>query len=315
MLSATPPGGKAIMDGKGMIMSTLSHLQIGFIGLGLMGQPMARNLHRAGAKVTVHNRSQAPVKQLESVGLSAAPRASQLARQCPIVILMLTDTPAVEAVLTGGDGVLQGVHSNSMIIDMGTTSVTVTRNLARRAAAAGASYVDAPVSGGVTGASEGSLSIMVGASEHDFNRAEPVLRALGQTITHIGEVGAGQVAKAANQVIVGLNIGALAEALTLVRAAGVDPANVCRALAGGFAASQVLTVHGPRMIDNNFQPGARITTQHKDMRQAIELAHRLGVELPACELNRDLYQSLIDAGDGDLDHSALIRAYSRSGLG
>ena len=273
-----------------------------------MGRPMARNLHRAGAPLTVHNRSPAAVQELVGEGMHSAPDPAAVAAQVDVVITMLTDTPAVEQVIAGDRGVLAGISEGALIIDMGTTAVPVTRDLAARAAARGVGYVDAPVSGGVVGAGAGTLAIMAGATEQDFARALPLLEILGATITHVGDVGAGQVAKAANQVIVGLTIGAVAEALSLARRAGVDPGRVREAIAGGFAASRVLDAHGLRMIEGNFEPGARCTTQHKDMSQALALAAELGLELPATALNRDLYQKVIDAGLGDLDHSALVTA-------
>jgi 3-hydroxyisobutyrate dehydrogenase-like beta-hydroxyacid dehydrogenase len=288
-------------------VSALSGQHIGFIGLGLMGQPMARNLHAAGAAMVVHNRSPAAMLRLHALGMAQAASPAELARACDSVVLMLTDTPAVEQVIAGPGGVLETLRAGALLIDMGTTAVSVTRALAASVRERGAGYVDAPVSGGVAGAEAASLAIMAGAAEQDYRRALPILERLGSTITHVGDVGAGQVAKAANQVIVGLNIGALAEALALARRAGVDPARVHEAIRGGFAASRVLEVHGRRMIENDFEPGARCTTQHKDMSQALALAAQLGLELPATALNRDLYQRAMDAGFGALDHSALLR--------
>lgn len=288
-------------------MSALSGQRIGFIGLGLMGQPMARNLHAAGARVTVHNRSPEPMARMTALGMASAGSPAEVARGCDTVVLMLTDTPAVEQVLAGAGGVLEGIAPGGLLIDMGTTAVAVTRTLAASVRARGAGYVDAPVSGGVSGAEAGTLAIMAGGAAADFNCVLPILEVLGGAVTHVGDVGAGQVAKAANQVIVGLNIGAVAEALALARRAGVDPARVYAAIAGGFAASRVLEVHGRRMIEGTFEPGARCTTQHKDMSQALALAAQLGLALPATALNRDLYQQAMDAGFGALDHSALIK--------
>jgi 2-hydroxy-3-oxopropionate reductase len=289
-------------------MSSITNQTIGFIGLGLMGKPMARNLHELGAQVVVHNRSSAAVEELTALGLASAASPAEVAERASIVITMLTDTPALETVLTGSNGVIHAIGNDSLVIDMGTTAVPATRALATRVKERGAGYVDAPVSGGVVGAQAGTLAIMAGGDDNDFGRALPVLDALGSTITHVGEVGAGQVAKAANQVIVGLNIGAVAEALSLARRAGVDPARVREAISGGFAASRVLDAHGLRMIEGNFEPGARCTTQHKDMSQALALAADLGLDLPATALNRALYQKLMDQGLGELDHSALIKA-------
>lgn len=272
-----------------------------------MGQPMACHLHAAGAAMVVHNRSPAAMARLHAQGMAQAASPAELARSCDSVVLMLTDTPAVEQVVAGPGGVLETLRAGALLIDMGTTAVSVTRALAARVRERGAGYVDAPVSGGVAGAEAATLAIMIGAAEQDYRRALPILERLGSTITHVGEVGAGQVAKAANQVIVGLNIGAVAEALALARRAGVDPARVHEAIRGGFAASRVLEVHGRRMIEHSFEPGARCTTQHKDMSQALALAAQVGLELPATALNRDLYQRAMDAGFGALDHSALLR--------
>ncbi len=293
-------------------MTALKGQYIGFIGLGLMGKPMARNLAAAGARMTVHNRSQAAVDALVAEGMTAAATPRDVAAQSDIVIMMLSDTPAVEKVLMDDqDGVLKGLNPDTLVIDMGTTKVPDTRAFAARVAELGCSYVDAPVSGGTIGAETHTLTIMAGGEDAAFARAHPILAVLGKKITHVGGVGTGQVAKAANQVIVGLNIGAVAEALTLARRAGADPARVREALSGGFAESRVLEVHGQRMIDDVFTPGAKATTQRKDMDQALQLAAELGIELPATRLSRDLYDWLIDNGGADLDHAALIKAIDR----
>lgn len=291
-------------------MGSLDGMRIGFVGLGLMGRPMCLNLHRAGATLTIHNRSRAVVDALVREGLSPAATPREVAESVDVVIVMVADTPAVEAVVLGKDGLAAGLHSGTVVIDMGTTAVAVTRALAARVRARGGDYLDAPVSGGEVGAREATLTIMVGGDEATLQRVRPVLEVLGRRITHIGDTGAGQVAKAANQVIVGLTIGAVAEALSLAARAGADPARVREALDGGFAASPILALHGQRMIDGTFAPGGKVFTQHKDLVQALELAESVGLELPATRLNRDLYQRLIDTGDGALDHSALYRLYA-----
>jgi 2-hydroxy-3-oxopropionate reductase len=288
-------------------MDTLSGIKIGFIGLGLMGRPMSLNLQRAGAELVIYNRSRGVVDELVGVGMEAAASPKDVVERVPIIVLMVPDTPAVERVLFGNDGMAHGLQAGTIVIDMGTTAVTATRNFAQRIKAKGADYVDAPVSGGQVGAEAATLAIMVGASEDAFARVQPIFKVLGKNITHVGEVGAGQVAKAANQIIVGLTIGAVAEALGLAQRAGVDPAKVRQALAGGFAASRILDVHGLRMVDQTFDPGGKATTQRKDLAQALELAQELGIELPATALNRDLYDKLIEMGGGELDHSALIK--------
>jgi 3-hydroxyisobutyrate dehydrogenase-like beta-hydroxyacid dehydrogenase len=290
-------------------MTNLAGMTIGFIGLGLMGKPMARNLMQAGAKLVITNRSQGVIEELAREGMTPAASPRRAAEAADAVICMLSDTPALEKVLMGEDGVFAAANlQGKLILDMGTSKLLVTRMLAAKAQELGADYVDAPVSGGTLGAEAGNLTIMAGGTDDAFARALPVLQVLGAKITHVGPTGAGQVAKAANQVIVGLNIGAVAEALSLAQAAGVDPGRVREALGGGFADSRILEVHGLRMVEGKFTPGARCPIQRKDMDQAMELAEHLGIELPATALSRDLYDRVIAAGDGDLDHSGLIRA-------
>ena len=292
--------------------TNLKGCKIGFIGLGLMGKPMARNLKAAGADMIIHNRSQGVIEELSRDGMTPAKTPADLAAAADIVIMMLPDTPAVEKVLRGPPGVVSGLVGKpgpgQLVIDMGTTKVTATRTFANDVEAAGGQYIDAPVSGGTIGAEGGALTIMAGGSDEALERAMPVFDVLGQSTTHVGPVGTGQVAKAANQVIVGLNIGAVAEALVLAKKAGADPARVRDALGGGFADSRILEVHAKRMIDGAFEPGAKCVTQRKDMDQALELATELGFEMPATALSRDLYDRLIGAGLGELDHSALIKA-------
>ena len=289
-------------------MTNLEGWTIGFIGLGLMGRPMCRNLQKAGARVIVHNRSRAPVDELAAEGMEPAQGPADVAAKSDIVIMMLTNTPAVEAVLLGDGGVIESVKPGSLVVDMGTTKVLSTRDYADQVRAKGGDYIDAPVSGGAVGAEAGNLTIMAGGSDPAMARIQPVFDVLGAKTTHIGAVGAGQIAKAANQVIVGLTIGAVAEAFTLARKAGADPALVRQALQGGFADSRILDLHGQRMIDGAFEPGGRSSVQRKDLDQALELANTLDLELPATSLCRDLFDKLIEAGHGDLDHSALIKA-------
>jgi 3-hydroxyisobutyrate dehydrogenase-like beta-hydroxyacid dehydrogenase len=300
---------------KEKAMTTLDGRIIGFIGLGLMGRPMARNLHAAGAAMIIHNRSQAVIEELCGEGMSAATTPADVAAKVGeggTVILSLPDTAAVEKVLHGtpGDknGVISGLQDDTLVIDMGTTKVTASRGFAKAVTAAGGVFMDGPVSGGTIGAEGGSLTIMVGGPDDALKRATPIFDVLGRTVTHVGAVGTGQIAKAANQVIVGLNIGAVAEALVLAKKAGADPARVRAALKGGFADSRILEVHGLRMIEGSFEPGGKCVTQRKDMDQALELAAELGFEMPATALNRNLYDQIVEAGMGDLDHAALIKA-------
>lgn len=296
-------------------MKPLEGYKLGFIGLGLMGRPMCRHLHDAGAQLTVHNRSRAAAEQMVQPGIVAAESPAEVASCTEILVLMVSDTPAVEAVLFGTNGVIEGLRSGSLVIDMGTTAAQATREFADRLKRAGADLIDAPVSGGQMGAQDASLSIMAGGEDAAIERARPLFEVLGKHLTHVGGVGAGQVAKAANQIIVGLNIGAVAEALALAECAGVDKAKVREALLGGFAASRVLEVHGRRMIEENFTPGAKVATQHKDLRQALELGASYDLSLPATRLNMDLYRILIEQGEGALDHSALFKLYQEKRTG
>ena len=273
-----------------------------------MGKPMARNLKRAGAEMVVHNRSQAAMEELAAEGMRVAATPAETAMRSDTVITMLTDTPALEKVIAGKSGILEAAGPDTLVIDMSTAKMLTTKDLAARIKKCGGAYVDAPVSGGTMGAKQGTMSIMVGGDESALARAMPILKVLGGKVTHVGGIGAGQVVKAANQVIVGLTICAVAEALVLAKHAGVDPAKVRKALGGGFADSKILEVHGQRMIEDSFLPGARSTVQRKDMDQALELAATLGIELPATSLSRDLYDNLIAMGHGDLDHAALIKA-------
>ena len=285
--------------------SPLSGHVVGFIGLGLMGRPMAINLHAAGAEIVIHNRSRVVVDALAAEGLSPANSPREVAERAPVVIVMATDTPAVEQIVGGDDGIARGVVPGGLVIDMGTTAVEATREFARTIEGRGAQYVDAPVSGGEIGAKAGTLTIMAGGSQEAVARAMPCFEVMGASVTHVGDVGAGQIAKAANQVIVGLTIGAVAEALALAKRAGADPSKVREALQGGFASSRILEVHGQRMIDGAFTPGGKATTQRKDLQQALDLAASIGLALPATTLTRDLYDRLIASGGGDLDHSGL----------
>lgn len=288
-------------------MPSLKGQDIGFIGLGLMGRPMCKNLQLAGAKLVIYNRSRAKVDEFAKQGMTPAKSPREVAALTDTVVIMVSDTPAVEKVLTAPDGVLADLKPGALVIDMGTTAVQATRKLAGEVRKKGAEYIDAPVSGGVVGAEAATLSIMAGGLDVAVERAMPLFEVLGRNITHVGDVGAGQVAKAANQVIVGLTIGAVAEALTLAKRSGVDPARVRKALMGGFADSRILEVHGERMVKSTFEPGGKAVIQRKDLYQALELAKSIGLDLPATELNMALYDRLIESGGGELDHSALIK--------
>lgn len=285
----------------------LDNQRIGLIGLGNMGRPMARNLAAAGAGLVVQNRGRGPVDELAAEGMATADTPAAAAAAADTIIVMVSDTPAASRVITGPHGVIEGLTPGKLVIDMGTTAVTATRRMAAKVEAAGCDWLDAPVSGGDLGAREASLTIMAGGSEAAMARARPILDVLGSRVTHIGEAGAGQVAKAANQIIVGLTIGAVAEALFLAKSAGVDMAKVREALKGGFADSRILEVHGQRMVDGVFEPGGRVAIQHKDLHQGLDLAGDLGITLPAVEHAMKLWDIMLKKGWGELDHAALYK--------
>lgn len=279
-------------------------MDIGFIGMGVMGRPMAANLVAAGHRLTVHRDTPAA---REALGASVryAASAAEATRDADAVILMLPNTPDVEAVMRGADGVLGALRPGTLIIDMSSIAPAAEQQLADEVGQLDGSYLDAPVSGGEIGAREGTLSIMVGGDPEAVDRARPILEVLGSRISHIGAVGAGQTAKIANQIVVGMTIEAVAEALRLVEAAGVDPVAVHSALMGGFASSRVLEVHGPRMIKREFEPGFRIRLHHKDLGLATEAAQQLDVSLPGASLVHWIMHTAMEAGLGDRDHSAL----------
>lgn len=281
-------------------------MQIGFIGLGVMGAPMAIHLAAAGHAIcTTLNRSPLPT------GLTAEvlPDAAAVAARSEVVILMLPDTPDVERVLLGAGGVVSGLRPGTLVIDMSTISPIETLRFAEAVRSAGGSYLDAPVSGGQVGARNASLTIMVGGEAIDFDRALPLFQAMGKNVTLVGEVnGAGQTCKLANQIIVALNIEAVAEALVFASKAGCDPAKVRHALMGGFAASRILDVHGERMIARTFDPGFRLRLHQKDLALALSSARSLGVALPNTATAQELMNGCAAQGLADADHSALVRA-------
>jgi len=286
--------------------STVGRETVGFIGLGIMGRPMARNLLNAGHRLVVHSRSGGPVDELVAAGAERATSPADVAGRAGVVITMLPDTPDLEVVSHGPDGLLDSMAAGALLIDMSTVDPIATRRIGAEFGARGVGYVDAPVSGGERGAIAGTLSIMVGGGDADVARAMPIFAALGTTIVHVGDVGAGQVTKAANQLVVGVTIEAVSEALALAEAAGVDPAKVREALLGGFAASRVLEVHGQRMLDRTFQPGFRARLHLKDARIIERTAAELGVPTPALHVALEGFQRLVDSDRGELDHSALF---------
>jgi 2-hydroxy-3-oxopropionate reductase len=272
-----------------------------------MGKPMARNLIKAGYQLIVHNRSRGSVDELAAAGATAGTSPADVARRSSVVITMVPDTPDVEAVLTGANGVLSALQPNAVVIDMSSISPVVTKRLAARVAERGAHMLDAPVSGGEIGAINATLSIMVGGDEPTFARVQPILAAMGnpERIVYIGESGAGQTCKICNQVAIGGALAGVSEAFALARKAGVDAARVRQALLGGFASSKVLDVHGERMLTGNYKPGFRARLYQKDLRLANEAASSNNVAMPATALVAQLMNALIASGGGDLDYAAL----------
>ncbi len=280
----------------------------GFIGLGVMGLPMARNLMKAGYKLTVHDHHPQKQQALVEEGAAAAASGREVAAANDIVITMVPDSPDVEAVYLGPSGVLAGSSHGMTLIDMSSISPAVARRVAQQAAGLGADMLDAPVSGGEVGAINATLSIMVGGSDEAFERALPLFRVLGKNIVHVGESGTGQVCKLCNQLIVALNITAVSEALVLAKKAGADPVKVREALLGGFAHSRILEVHGQRMLDRTFAPGFRLCLQLKDMNNVLAAGLDYGAALPASAVVNELLKSLVVNGHADEDHSAIVKA-------
>jgi len=281
---------------------------VGFIGLGVMGRPMAKHILAKGFPVVVYNRSRAAIDDLVAAGATAAVSPADVARQAAVVITMVPDTPDVEQVLSGPDGVLDTLRPGSVVIDMSSISPVATRGFAAAVAAKGSAMLDAPVSGGEIGAINATLSIMVGGDGDALARVRPILACMGnpERIVHVGiEPGSGQVCKVCNQVAIGGALAGVSEAFALARKAGVDPARVREALLGGFAASRVLEVHGERMLKDNYVPGFRARLYQKDLRLATETAAANGVAIPATAVVSQLLNALMAAGGGELDYSAL----------
>jgi 2-hydroxy-3-oxopropionate reductase len=281
-------------------------MNIGFIGLGVMGRPMAGHLIDAGHTLSLH-RVKEPSQFLVDKGGKAMPSSRAVAEASEIVILIVPDTPDVETVLFGKDGVAEGLSRGKLVIDMSSISPVATKAFAKRIEALGCDYVDAPVSGGEVGAKNAALTIMAGGKPEAFERAKPLFEKMGKNITLVGGVGDGQTAKVANQIIVGLTIEAVAEALTFARKAGADPAKVREALMGGFAQSRILELHGERMIKRTFDPGFRIRLHRKDLSLAVDAARALNISLPNAAATQQLMNAAVARGDGDKDHSALIQ--------
>jgi 2-hydroxy-3-oxopropionate reductase len=285
----------------------MSQPTIGFIGLGIMGKPMARNLLKAGYSLVVHNRSRAAVDELSKEGAQVVANSQEVAARCDIVVTMLPDSPDVELVYASEHGVFAGVRSGSLLIDMSSISPVVARKLAAQAKTLGCDMLDGPVSGGEAGAIGATLSIMIGGPAAAVERAMPIFQALGKNIVHVGDAGAGQVTKAANQMVVGTTIAIVGEALVLAAKAGVDPAKVRQALLGGFAQSKILEVHGQKMLDRNFKPGFRIRLHEKDMKIALATGSEYGVPLMVTSVVGQMMTAMKGMGNGDLDHSGLVK--------
>ncbi len=285
--------------------------RIGYIGLGAMGRPSALNLLRAGYPVAVWARRQASMEPLTTEGAQACASPAEVARHADIIFTNVSDTGDVEQVLLGENGVIEGAAKGSVVVDMSTISPTATRDMAQRLAERGIQLLDAPVSGGVKGATEGTLSIMVGGDAATFEKVLPVLQVVGANIVHIGPSGAGQITKACNQVVIAQSMAAIGEAFLLAKASGVNPAKVRQALLGGFAGSKVLEVHGQRMLDGDYEPGFRAALHKKDMRIVMETAEALGLALPGAALSSQLINALVRQGDGELDSAAVSRVQQR----
>src|SRR5450830_2054703 len=284
--------------------------KVGFIGLGIMGSPMADNLQKGGHKLYLHDQKNPPAALLEG-GATVCTSGAEVAKRADIIIVMVPDTPHVEAVLFSKGGVAEGLTSGKIVVDMSSISPIATKGFAQKINALGCEYLDAPVSGGEVGAKAASLTIMVGGNESAFNDVKPLFELMGKNITLVGGNGDGQTTKVANQIIVALNIEAVGEALLFASRMGADPAKVRKALMGGFAASRILEVHGERMIKRTFDPGFRIELHQKDLSLALAGAKSMGVSLPNTANVQELMNSCAAHGGSGLDHSALCQAIER----
>jgi 2-hydroxy-3-oxopropionate reductase len=280
--------------------------RIGFIGLGIMGRPMAKNLLKAGYSLVVHNRSQGPVQELVGAGAKAAASPKLVAEQVDCLITMLPNSPDVEQVALGSNGIIEGTGSGLVFVDMSTISPIVSRKIARALEPRGVQMLDAPVSGGEQGAIQGTLSIMVGGDRAVFDRVLPILQAMGKTITHLGSLGAGGFTKLANQIIVAVNLTAIAEALTLAAKAGLDVELTIKALSGGLAGSRCLDQKTPNYLNHAYKPGFKTDLHYKDLGLIMEASRALGVPLPTTAVVQELFNALRVKGRGGLDHSGVI---------
>ena len=285
--------------------------ELGFIGLGIMGKPMAKHLVEAGHTVHVCDLVEESVKHLCSAGGKACTCCREVAQKSEIIFIMVPDTPDVEAALFGPEGVADGLKKGAIVVDMSSISPIATKEFAKKLAAMGVEMLDAPVSGGQVGAENATLSIMVGGPVEVFNKVKPYFERMGKNIVHIGDHGDGQTCKVANQIVVALTIEAVAEALLFASKAGADPAKVRAALLGGFAQSRILELHGERMINRKFDPGFRIRLHQKDLNLALQSARSLGLSLPNTATAQELFNSVAAQGGSDLDHSAMLLALEK----
>jgi len=281
-------------------------LKVGYIGLGLMGKPMARNILKAGFPLVVHNRSRAAVDELVAEGATAAWTPAEVAAQVDIVITNLPDSPDVELVALGEDGIIEGAHEGLIFIDNSTIKPATARKIAAALAEKGVSALDAPVSGGDIGAINGTLTIMLGGAEAALNKALPVLEAMGKSITLVGDAGAGQIAKVCNQIMVAAQMVGMAELLIVAQKAGADPQKVVQAIKGGAAQCWALDIKPPRLFDGNRQPGFKAYMQAKDLNIVLDTAREYGVPVPGTAANTQLFSAMLEMGMGDLDNSAVI---------
>lgn len=286
-------------------------MEVGFIGLGLMGRPMALNLIRAGHSVHLWSRRRASMAPLLEAGAGDAASAGELAERCPVTISMVADAPDVEQVTLGPGGVAERARAGHIHVDMSTIAPAAAQRIAAALAEKGVLALDAPVSGGEVGAVAGSLTIMAGGERAAFETVKPLFEAMGKSVTLIGAAGAGQVAKACNQILTGVGVAAVAEALNFATRSGVDAARVREALLGGFASSRILENHGQRMLERNFKPGFKAWMHQKDLRIVMEEAHRLGLALPASAVTAQLLNAVVGSGMGEDDSIAMLRLLER----
>lgn len=285
--------------------------KIGFIGLGIMGKPMSKNMLKAGYDLVVYDINQAAVEEVVAAGAAKASSPAEVAEQTDIILTMLPNSSHVKAVVLGENGVIEKAKPGALVIDLSSIDPLASKEIANELAAKDIRMMDAPVSGGEPKAIDGTLSIMVGGAQADFAEAEPILKTMAASVQYVGEIGAGNVTKLANQIIVALNIAAVSEALVLATKAGVDPELVYKAIRGGLAGSTVFDAKAPMMLNRNFNPGFRINLHIKDLNNVLNASHELGVSLPLTAGVMEIMQALKADGMGDSDHSALVRYYEK----